>query len=95
MIVLTMPLFDRMWSLGLWIRKTLECYKWDLMGHIKIRKKSSAEGGLSCGNPAQEVSEGKNISKCPKDLYYGILAKNVASFCPFQKSLPEAKYFWF
>ena len=32
-IGLTMFLFERMWILGLWIWKAVECFKWGLMGH--------------------------------------------------------------
>jgi hypothetical protein len=32
-IGLTMLLFKRMWILGLWIGKTVEGFKWDLMGY--------------------------------------------------------------
>jgi hypothetical protein len=40
---------------------------------------------------AQEVSEKKNFRKWHKDCFWGVLAKNVATFCPCLKSLPEAK----
>ena len=39
---------------------------------------------------AQEVSV-DNSNVWPKDCVCGILVKNVATFCPCQKSLPEAK----
>ena len=38
---------------------------------------------------AQEVSE--NFSMCPRDCSCDILVNSVALFCPFLKSLPEAK----
>jgi hypothetical protein len=40
---------------------------------------------------AQEVSEKKNFRKWHKDCFWGVLAKNVATFCPYLKSLLEAK----
>ena len=45
----------------------------------------STEGDVSCGGPAQEVSEGK--CKWPRDHSWDILAKNVAAFfpCPWQR----------
>jgi hypothetical protein len=32
-IGLTMHLFGRMWTLGFWIWKAVECFKWGLMGY--------------------------------------------------------------
>ena len=32
-----------------------------------------------------------NFSMWPRECFYGILVKNVATFCPCLKSLPEAK----
>jgi hypothetical protein len=36
-------------------------------------------------------SEGKNISKWPRDHSHDNLAKNVTTFCPCSKNLPETK----
>lgn len=33
MIGLTMLLFERMWTMGLWIRKAVGCFKGCLIGH--------------------------------------------------------------
>ena len=38
-----------------------------------------AEGNLNCGDPAQEVSVGTNISKWLRDHFCDIFAKNVAA----------------
>lgn len=48
------------------------------------------------GGPSQEVSEGKNISKWPRDHSCNILSKNMAAFCHCPKNVPEAKLknFW-
>ena len=45
--------------------------------------------------PAQEGSEGKNISNWPPECSDDILAKNVAVFCLCSKNLLEAKLKWF
>jgi hypothetical protein len=50
-----------------------------------------AEGDLSCGSLALEVSEEKNFSMWPSDCTCDILMTNVAAFCPCLNSLPEAK----
>lgn len=52
---------------------------------------SDAEGDLNCGGLAQEVSEEKTFSMCPRDCSCDIMLKNVSTFCPCLKSLPEAK----
>lgn len=41
--------------------------------------KSGAEGCVNCGSPAQEASEGTDISEWPRDHSCDILA-NVAAF---------------
>jgi hypothetical protein len=46
---------------------------------------------LNCADLVQEVSEEKNFSMWYKDCFCGILVKNVVTFCPCLKSLPEAK----
>lgn len=51
----------------------------------------SIKGDLNCGSPAQEVSEGRDISKWPKGCSGDILVKNVPAFCLSPKNLPEAK----
>jgi len=43
---------------------------------------TGAEGDINCDSLVQEVSEGKNISKWLRDLYYNILAKYETAFCP-------------
>ena len=50
LIGLTMLLFERMWTLGFWIWKAVECFKWGLMGHpSRNMEDSGAEDDLSCG----------------------------------------------
>ena len=48
------------------------------------------ESDLNCADLAQEVSV-ENFNMWPRDYFCGILVKNVATFCPCLKSLPEAK----
>jgi hypothetical protein len=45
-----MFLFRRMWTLVLWIWKTVECFKWDLMDHPSRNMEDiGAEADLNCG----------------------------------------------
>ena len=48
-----------------------------------------AEDDLNCVSLALEVSEEKNFSMWPRDCSCDILVKNVVTFCPCLKSLPE------
>ena len=50
-----------------------------------------AGNNLNCVDLAQEISKEKNFSMWHKDCFCGILVKNVATFYPCLKSLPEAK----
>ena len=50
-----------------------------------------AGSDLNCVDLAQEISKEKNFSMWHKDCFCGILVKNVATFCPCLKSLPETK----
>lgn len=52
---------------------------------------NSSENNVDCGDPAEEVSEGNNSCSWARDHSNGILAKNMAAFCPGQKLLTEAK----
>ena len=52
----------------------VRCFKQGLMGHTSRIMENNAEGNLSCGGPVQEVSEGKNISKWPRDHSCDIVA---------------------
>lgn len=45
------------WTLGLWIRKEVECFKWGLMSHTHRIIKDNAESNLNDGDPGQELSE--------------------------------------
>ena len=49
-----------------------------------------AGSDFNCVDQAQEISKEKNFRMWPKDWFCGILVKNVATFCPCLKSLPEA-----
>jgi hypothetical protein len=91
-ICLTMLLFERMWILGLWIWKAVECFKWGLLGHPgRNMEDFVARSNLNCVDLAQEISKEKNFRMWHKDWFCGILLKNVATFCPCLKSLSEAK----
>ena len=89
-IGLTMFLLGGMWIWGL--QKAVELM-WGLMGHPSMNVKDFvvAESDLYCADLAQEVSEEKDFSMWPRDCSCGILMKNVAAFCPYLKSLSEAK----
>ena len=87
-----MLLFERMWILGFWIWKAVECFKWDLMGHPSRNMEDFVAGSdLNCVDLTQEISKEKNVRMWQKDWFCGILVKNVATFCPCLKNLPEAK----
>jgi hypothetical protein len=86
-----MLLFERMWILELRIWNTVECFKWGLMGHPSRNMEDFVAGSnLNCVDLAQEISK-KNFRMWHKDCFCHILVKNVATFCPCLKSLPEAK----
>lgn len=46
-----------MWTLGLWIRKEVERFKWSLMGHTSRIIKDNAESNLNDGGSGEGVSE--------------------------------------
>ena len=48
------------------------------------------ESDFNCVDLAQEVSV-ENFNMWPRDCFCGLLVKDVATFCPYLKSLPEAK----
>ena len=92
MIDLTMLLFERMWIWGLWIWNTVECFKWGLISHPSKNMEDFVAGSnLNCVDLAQEISKDYNFRMWHKDCSCGILVKNVATFYPCLKSLPEAK----
>ena len=69
----------------------MECFKWGLMGHPSRNMEDFVAGSnLNCVDLAQEISKEKNFRMWHKDCFCGILVKNVATFCPCLKSLPEA-----
>ena len=61
------------------------------MGHPRNMEDFVAGSNLNCVDLAQEISKEKNSRMWHKDCFYGILVKNVATFYPCLKSLPEAK----
>ena len=62
------------------------------MGHPSRNMEDFVAGSnLNCVDLAQEISKEKNFRMWHKDCFCGILVKNVATFCPCLKSLPEAK----
>ena len=89
-IRLTMLLFEIMWILELWIWNAVEC--WGLMSHPSRNMEDFVAGSnLNCVDLAQEISKEKNFRMWHKDWFCDILVKNVATFCPCLKNLPEAK----
>lgn len=63
-------------------------YKQDLKGpSSRDVEDSSTESYVDSGRPAQEVSEGNDIEESSGDVQ----PNNVASLCPWPKSLPGAK----
>ena len=87
-----MLLFERMWILGLWIWNAVECFKWGLMDYPSRNMEDFVAGSnLNCVDLAQEISKEKNFRIWHKDCFHSILVKNVATFYPCLKSLPEAK----
>lgn len=53
-----------------------------LMGKpSRITEDNTAEGDLDFKSCSRDLT-GKNISKWPRDHFCGILAKDVAGFCP-------------
>lgn len=63
-------------SLGLWTKKVGESYKQNLTGHrVRIIEDHSAESTVE--TPAEEVSEGSDISSWVRDGSCDILAENM------------------
>ena len=62
------------------------------MGHPSRSIEDFVAGSnLNCVDLTQEISKEKNFRMWHKDCFCGILVKNVVTFCPCLKSLPEAK----
>jgi hypothetical protein len=77
--------------MGLWIWKAVGCFKWSLMGYPgRTMEDFVTESDLNCADLPQEGSV-ENFNIWPRDCFRGILVKNVATFCPCLKCLPEAK----
>lgn len=97
LIGLTMLLFERIWTLGVWIRKTIECFNCCLLDYPN---RNMVDSGAKCdlinyGCLFQGVLQ-KNVRMCPRDQSCCTLVKNVTAFCPCLKHLPNAKVksFW-
>lgn len=67
------------WYSNIW--KTVEYFKWSLMGHTGRNMKDTAEGQFNCGDSTKNVLEGGLFSKWSRD-YCDILSMNVPAFCP-------------
>ena len=81
-----MCLLGEIWTLVLWVRKAVECFKHCLMGHTsRSMEDNGAENDLNCGGMVQEISEEKNFSMLPRDRSCDILVKNVIAFCPCRR----------
>jgi len=74
-------MIGRMWSWGLWIWKTMECFKWSLMGYPSKNMKEFATD-LMCVDMAHEVSV-ENFNMWPRDCFLV-----VSIFFPCLESLP-------
>ena len=83
--------FGGLWmALGLWSRESVECFKWDLMGHLSgCTGNSSTETCGLWGSRSRGFRE--NISNWSMDHPCEVWAKNMAAFCLSPKDLPEAK----
>lgn len=46
---------------------------------------------MECEDPAQETSEGNNISNLARDSSCDILPENESAFCPCTKNHPGTK----
>ena len=60
-----MFLLERIWTLGLWVRKAVECFKCCLKDQASRNiEDNGAEHDLNSGELAQEVSEEKRCLCC-------------------------------
>ena len=83
-------------TLGVWVRKAVECFKCCLMGHINRNMKNiGTEYDLNCGCLDQYISEEKKVNMWPRDLSCDILVKSMAAFSPCSKSLPEGFNYYY
>ena len=90
-----MCLLGVIWSLGLWVRKAVECFK-RCLEDCTIR--SVEDSGAECDltnygwQPQEEKSNrGENLYHVVQNHPCDILVKIVAAFCPCPKILPDAK----
>jgi hypothetical protein len=75
-------LFTVIYTLGMWIRKSVKQLKWGLISYsTRNMEASNVEADLNFGSLAQEVSE-ETFSMCPGDCSCDILVTNVVVFCP-------------
>ena len=84
MIGLIVFLFGRIWTLVLWVMKTVECFKHCLMGHTsRSMEASGAECNLmNCLQLDQEVTD---YNMLPRDRSCDILVKKVAVLALVQR----------
>ena len=76
-----MLLFVTMLTLGVWVRKAVECFKHFLMGHnTGSMEDNGVDNDLVYVELAQEISE-NNFSILPRNSSYDTLIKN--NYCPF------------
>ena len=74
MIDLTMLLFGRIWIWGLWIWKTVECFKWSSLSYPSRNMEDLvAEGNVNSSDLAQEASVEKNFSIWLRDCFCSIV----------------------
>lgn len=79
---LTMLLGSRMWALGLWITKAVECCKWVLMGlPTQNLEASGAESSVVYDGLEQKSSENNNINEWPRNCSWDIFIMYMAAFC--------------
>ena len=58
MVGFTIILFERIWTLILWVRKAMQCFMQCLMGHSgRSIEDNGAKCYLNCGMLTQKVSE--------------------------------------
>lgn len=88
MSYLTMLFVGRMWTLGFWIKRVVEYFKWGLMGHTcRNVEDSNAESSVGYHSLAQEVSE-ENISVCNLQT---VLGEESGCFLPLSKKKKKKK----
>lgn len=86
-----MMLFGGVWkTLGLWMRKVIECSKWNLMGYPYRSFEDIVLGAVWTVARPKRLQR-NNISSEDREHCCDALAKNVDAFSICPKSLPESK----